>query len=86
MGEVHSLSGDKIEPFEADANAVATLERFLEQARSGEVVGVVVAAQHRDGLASWTRGGRIGSYSLVGALSIALGWVHNSHTLENADG
>lgn len=82
MAEVHSLHGALVPVREVDENAIAVLEDALERARAGEVVGVLVCEQTFDGLATYRFGGRTGTYALTGAVSVALGWLHNRHTLE----
>ena len=74
--KVASLFGGPTHVREPNATAIAVLERWLEKARSGEVVGVVIAGLHYDRLAGWESGGMIGGYGLLGALLDA-----QNHTL-----
>jgi hypothetical protein len=54
-------------PPEPDKDVVAELERLLEAARAGEIVGFVGGFQHRDQV-SWSYAGLIGGYGMLGAL------------------
>ena len=51
-----------------DKSTVMLLENLLEEARSGHVVGVVIAAQESNGHGKFNYTGSYG-YSLLGALS-----------------
>lgn len=66
---VVSLFGGPTSVREVDENAVAVLERYLELARAGEVVGATVAVQHYDGTSEYQIGGRIGTHALLGAVT-----------------
>ena len=57
---------------EPNGYAVAAARTLLEQAESGEVVGVLLVKLHGDGLASFATAGVIGGYALVGATQCAL--------------
>ncbi len=52
-------------------HAVQVLRDMLEKAEAGEVIGVAVCALHHDGLAAYHIGGRVGGYSLLGAMDVA---------------
>jgi hypothetical protein len=55
---------------------VTLLEKLLEEARSGHVVGVVVAAQESTGRAKFNYAGAYG-FSLLGALSRLMHQINN---------
>jgi glycine/D-amino acid oxidase-like deaminating enzyme len=44
---------------------------LLERAEAGEVIGIAVAAVNAKGSASYSVGGMIGAYGLLGALDMA---------------
>lgn len=50
---------------------VASLEEWLERARSGEITGMAGAFLHCDGMASYSVAGLVGGFALIGALEIA---------------
>ena len=54
-------------PPEPNRSVVAELERLLEAARAGEIVGMAGGFQHRDKV-SWSYAGLTGGYGLVGAI------------------
>jgi hypothetical protein len=47
---------------------VATLEEALAQARAGGIVGVALARLHNDGCGSFSLSGKVGGYSMLGAV------------------
>jgi hypothetical protein len=47
------------------------LEKMLEKARAGEIVGAVLVSGHHDQTSSFSILGAVGTYSLVGAMTIA---------------
>lgn len=71
MSNVKALYGGPTGEPEPNDFAIAALTEALERAKAGEVIGVVVAFLHHDGLSSWRTGGMVGGYSLLGALEIA---------------
>lgn len=56
---------------EPNDNCIATLERWLEMARAGEIIGFAGAALHHDGLSQYAISGFIGGYSVLGAVEMA---------------
>jgi hypothetical protein len=54
-------------PPEPDQSVVAELERLLEAAHAGEIVGFAAACQHRDKV-SWCYSGVTGGFGMLGAL------------------
>ena len=71
MGEVKSIFGGPTGAPEPSPACVEVLEVWLEMAKSGHITGAVLAGQCCDGSAQYAVGGRIGGYSLVGALELA---------------
>ena len=71
MSNVKSLYGGPTGQPEPNEFAVQVLSEMLEKSRSGEVLGVIIAVLHHDGLASFQMGGNVGRYSLLGALEMA---------------
>lgn len=69
--KVVSISGGAVPTREPNATCIAALTEWLEMARAGEIVGVVMAALHHDGLGSFAICGTVGGYSMIGALEIA---------------
>lgn len=69
--KVTSLFGGPTGERTVNEIAVAALEELLEKARSGEIVGIAVAALHYDGCGSFQLAGRVGGYSMLGALDEA---------------
>jgi hypothetical protein len=69
---VVALRGDLM-PQEPEVNErlVEELERLLEAARSGEIVGMAGSYLHKDRGASYSFAGIVGSYSLIGGLECA---------------
>lgn len=69
-GSVVSLRGGPTGLPEVNAAAVEALERWLEMARSGHLVGVALAGLDCDGCGRWALSGRVGGYSMLGALEV----------------
>jgi hypothetical protein len=55
-----------------NATTVQHLEELLEQARSGEVVGVVTVSMYHDNSAAYAIMGTIGGYQVGGAVATAM--------------
>lgn len=70
MSKVVAIHGGPTGEPEPNEQAIAVLESYLEMARSGEIIGVALAALCADGLARYSLGGFIGGYSMIGALEI----------------
>jgi hypothetical protein len=51
-----------------DEGLIAELERLLEAARSGEIIGLAGTYQHKNRTISYSFAGRVGSYALLGGL------------------
>ena len=47
---------------------VRELERLLEAAKAGEVVGMAGAYQHKDRVVTYSYAGQVGGYSILGGL------------------
>jgi hypothetical protein len=71
MAEVVSLHGTFVRPPVAEPNAtvVQELERLLEAARSGEIVGLAGSYMHKDKVVTYSYAGLVAGYSVVGGLS-----------------
>lgn len=50
---------------------VKSLEELLEKAKAGEIVGGVLVMGYYDALASYRIVGQVGTYALVGAMTLA---------------
>jgi hypothetical protein len=70
-GEVKPLFGGLTYEREVVDGAVNALESALEAARSGEIVGVAIAMLDHKAVGSYSIAGRIGGYSMIGALEMA---------------
>lgn len=70
MTNITSINGATISTGEPNQIAVKVLEEALERARSGDLVGVGIVIRHSDGCASFTLGGSVGGYSMLGALEM----------------
>lgn len=69
---VVALRGDvSVAGFVVNERLVEEMERLLEAARSGEIVGLAGAYLHKDKNASYSFAGSIGSYGLIGGLECA---------------
>jgi hypothetical protein len=70
--EVVDLHGKRIiEPGFISTALVEELEDLLERAKSGEVIGAVIAKHHGDHACSWILCGVINSYGVAGAMASA---------------
>lgn len=69
--KVVSLRGDPIATGEPNATVVSCLEKWLEAARSGDVVGVTIVLQHSDNTVSSNSYG-VRSRAMVGVLVSAV--------------
>lgn len=68
MGEVHTLNGTElIGPEGYNRKVVAGLERLLQKARDGEIVGYSAILNYGDGSVSTTCQGASATYASVGA-------------------
>jgi hypothetical protein len=56
------------QPAETSANVIRELERLLEAARSGEIVGFAGSYLHKDRVVSYSYAGAIGGYAMIGGL------------------
>jgi hypothetical protein len=56
---------------EVNVRLIEELQRLLESARSGEIVGMAGTYLHRDKSASYSFAGTVGPYSLIGGLECA---------------
>jgi hypothetical protein len=71
-GNVVSLYGGTVpETGMANETLVEELERLLEAARSGEIVGMVGAYHHKDKGNSYSFAGMVACYGLIGGLECA---------------
>lgn len=69
--KITSIHGHAIAPpGEPNQQAIDTLTELLEMAKSGEIVGVAASVMHFDSLSSFRVSGRVGGYSMLGALSV----------------
>jgi hypothetical protein len=67
---VVSLWGQPVGVREPSPALVQELERLLEAARSGEIIGGGFVLLHADATASWVMAGRMGGFSVLGALEM----------------
>lgn len=56
---------------EVNERLVEEIERLLQAARSGDIVGMAGTYLHSDRRASYSFAGRVGTYSLIGGLECA---------------
>lgn len=70
-GNVTSIYGGATGQREPNENAISALEELLEMARAGEIVGIAVAGLYHDGCGMYRLAGRVGGYSMLGALDVA---------------
>ena len=69
--KVVSLGGSAIpQPGSPNDVVIKVLERYLEEARNGEIAGIAVCALHSDRAASYHTGGFLDAYSILGALDV----------------
>ena len=71
MTEVVSLFGQPTGERVPSKVAVEVLEDWLAKAKAGECIGVCVVGIYADGLSSYSLAGRIGGFSMLGALQVA---------------
>ncbi len=71
MSVVNINGAVDITPGKPNPECVSALEEALEQARSGEIIGVTIIKRHYDRAASFYSSGVIGSYAMIGALQCA---------------
>ncbi len=78
MAEVVSLHGTWQPQTEApNETVVRELERLLDAARSGEIVGIAGAYMHKDRMVTYSYAGLIGGYSVIGALTCLIDRIKN---------
>jgi hypothetical protein len=66
---VISLRGNFTVPSaEPNSTVIEELERLLEAARAGEILGVAGAYVHRDKVVTYSYAGAVGSYGMIGGL------------------
>jgi hypothetical protein len=66
---VISLRGQFTAPIaESNSTVVEELERLLEAARAGEIVGLAGTYVHRDKVVSYSYAGAVASYGMLGGL------------------
>ena len=70
MQNVVGLHGVRAPVKEVNAVCIDALERMLEAARAGDVVGVAIIPLHHDNTSSFCLAGSVGGYSMLGALAI----------------
>lgn len=70
MAEVVSIHGAPVHAGDPVEPCVSALEDMLERARAGEVIGVAMAVMHSDRSSSFTFGGYLDSYGVIGALEM----------------
>ena len=67
--EIVSLSGAVAEPqAKPNETLVQELERLLQAARAGQIVGLAGAYQHQDRVITYSYAGVIGGYAVLGGL------------------
>jgi hypothetical protein len=71
LSNVKSIFGGPTGLPEPNQMAIDALELILAKAQAGEVIGVVIAALHHDGMAGFQIGGMVGGYSMIGAIEMA---------------
>jgi hypothetical protein len=71
VSNVKSIFGGPVGVPEPNDTCIEAIRKLLEMAESGEVVGIAVAALDKDGCGRWELAGRVGGYSMLGALEIA---------------
>lgn len=68
---VVSLRGEPIWSGTPNTDLVEHLEQLLEQARSGEIGGVILVREWRDRAVTWSRSGTMSVQNAVGAIEAA---------------
>lgn len=71
MSDVVAIFGGPTGQPEPNTNTIEALESYLEMARSGQIIGVVIIGLCADGLSQYNVGGYVGGYSMLGALEVA---------------
>jgi hypothetical protein len=71
VSNVKSLFGGPAGVAEPNEVCIDALRAVLEMAESGEIVGVAMVALDKDGLGRWEVAGRVGGYSMLGAMEMA---------------
>jgi len=68
--QVVNLNGTVMAPEQPQPNAmlVQELERLLQAARAGQIVGMAGVYRHRDLAVTYSYAGSIGGFALIGAL------------------
>jgi len=70
MAEVVSLHGTyQAQIHEPNQTVIEELERLLDAARSGEIIGLAGSYMHRDKVVTYSYAGLVAGYSIVGGLS-----------------
>jgi hypothetical protein len=70
MAEVVSLHGTyQPQSIQPNATVVQELERLLDAARSGEIIGLAGSYMHKDKVVTYSYAGLVAGYSIVGGLS-----------------
>lgn len=67
MQNVTALYGGPIGVREPDPEVIETLEKLLEAARAGEIVGIMAASVCYDRLGRYDVAGKTANYAIVGA-------------------
>jgi hypothetical protein len=67
---VVSVFGGPVGELEPDASCIDCLERWLEMARSGKIVGIAIAGVSHDNLSEYALTGRIGGFGIIGAMQM----------------
>lgn len=70
MTKVVGIHGYKPTFKEPNPKVIELLEDLLEQARSGEIIGLSGALLYHDKLSGTVYGGIVGTYGMVGALDV----------------
>ena len=81
--KVLSIHGGRPMPQEPNEAAIAVLERTLEAAKAGEIVGALVVSQYKDCSGGWQIGGFVSSYSMLGAATVAIDDLKAMHREED---
>lgn len=55
-------------PAQPNSTVIEELERLLEAARAGEILGVAGAYVHRDKVVTYSYAGAVASYGMIGGL------------------
>lgn len=71
MGDVTPLYGGPSGEKKPDEATIKILEHWLEEAKAGQIVGIVLAGQSFDGVPSFQAAGHVGGFGLLGAIEAA---------------